>query len=123
MDIKFDDSAILKVVTAAIVQQLGDSKTLVDDAIAHLLSNKTTKVQYGEDIVTQPIQEAFHRAIDQVAVKVILEYLKDNEVLKSAIQQVAIKATEQVLEEGIDDVAKIVSDAIVVKIQKVRWGE
>ena len=94
MDISFNDDTVKEIVTAAIMKQLGDSDTLVADAIKYLISTK--KVGSGYDAKeVQPLQQAFHTAIERHATHVIMEFLKDNEELNVQIRDLSAEVLKQ----------------------------
>jgi len=111
MDIKFDDNTVKEIVTAAIVKQLGDSKTLVDDAVRYLISTKKVKVGYQEQ-ETQPLQEAFHTAIERHATHVIVEHLRADERVKIAIEGMTTKIVEELLQDLSHDVAYGIAESV-----------
>jgi hypothetical protein len=79
MELKIEQGAIEDVVKAAILEQLGEQgrRNLIEASLSHLLSTpKSTSYGYQQVSV---LQAAFNDAVSQVARKIIVETLTNDE--------------------------------------------
>ncbi len=121
MEVKLDDESVKAIVTAAIMKQLDDPEKLVADAVKYLISTKTVGTGYNKT-ETQPIQEAFHNAIERHATQVIQESLRENEALNAAIRKIATDALTEIFEHDGITLASAVAAAIGKKLSEAKLG-
>lgn len=86
MELKIEQGAIEEVVKAAILEQLGEQgrRDLIEAALTHLLTAPKS-TSYGYQPVSV-LQQAFNEAVSQVARKIIVETLTDDEEFHAKVR-------------------------------------
>ena len=121
MEVVLNDDAVKEIVTAAIMKQLDDPQQLVSEAVKYLISTKKVGDAYNAKEV-QPIQEAFHNAIERHATRVIQDFLQDNEDVNKAILEIAEKALSKFFENDSLLLADAVAATLSKKLSEAKLG-
>lgn len=110
MDIKLDMPNLNEVVSAAILSNLDTVKreALIKSAIEHLLS-PTANRGYG---AKSPLEDAFHYACRDVAMKIAAEMLTDNSAFIDQVRTLVTEAITRIMETNREATITKVGDAI-----------
>ena len=119
MNLNLDDAQLKDLIGEALLRSLDQAgrDVLIKDAIAHLVT--PTKSAYN-NTSESPLQMVFHQAVITVTREVIAAQLKENEVIKTAVDSLIMEAVQRVFVDQREKTIEKVTNSIVeaLKIDK-----
>jgi len=121
MDLKLDSSTLGPAISEAIMLQLDDDikEQLIKQALHDLFARQKIEKRWGgEETGPSKIEQLFQQAIYDLTRKTMTDLVKDDEEIRSKIQELSKSAALKFLSTGTEGIADLMASMMTSSLQK-----